>query len=55
MLTYGEDCKYCLCARCKNWSSCGIIQGNTEQYCENDCLGEDGALNICSEFEREER
>lgn len=55
MRIYGDNCKYCLCARCKNWSSCGVLEGNTEQYCENDCLGEDCTTRNCSEFEREDK
>lgn len=48
----GDNCKYCLCSKCKWLPSCGTMEGNTEQYCECDCIGEGSTTNDCSEFER---
>lgn len=48
----GDNCRYCLCNRCEIKSSCGIMNGDTEEYCESECLGENSARTQCSEFER---
>lgn len=52
MQSLGDNCKYCLCASCANLESCGTMEGNTEWYCENDCVGEDGCMTDCSEYDR---
>ncbi|MFY9379090.1 MAG: hypothetical protein WAP07_02460 [Acutalibacteraceae bacterium] len=54
-INLGDNCKYCKCAKCKYWEKCGILEGNTQWYCENDCLGEGSATTVCSEFERNKR
>lgn len=53
MKNYGDNCKYCLCSRCKHWKNCGEMNGNTEEWCEEECLGENSTRDYCSEFERE--
>jgi len=54
MRDYGEKCKYCKCARCANWSKCGLQAGNVEEYCDMDCCGELGYLSECKSFEKGE-
>ena len=46
----GENCKYCLCNRCRCWEICGILHGNTQEYCEEDCIGEASKTKDCSDF-----
>ena len=53
MKKYGDNCRWCLCAKCKNWIKCGIMNGNTEEWCEEECLGESSQMSQCSDFEWE--
>lgn len=55
MMNLGDNCKWCLCAKCKHLEECGIMNGNTKQYCEDDCFGENKTTNACSNFERIEK
>lgn len=51
MINLGENCRYCLCAKCKHLKRCGTMNGDTEQWCEDDCFGENSKMTVCSEFE----
>lgn len=53
MLNFGDNCKYCQCAKCSFWKHCGIINGNTQEQCEQDCMGEGRTAKKCNFFERE--
>lgn len=49
-LNLGDFCKECLCAKCYYRECCGVLEGNTNWYCHNECKGQDGTVNRCSEF-----
>lgn len=53
MLDLGEFCKECLCAICRHRENCGTMEGNTDWYCHEECKGNDGCMNRCSQFEKE--
>ena len=55
MLNLGEFCKECLCAVCGRREYCGTMEGNTDWYCKNECVGECGCMNNCSQFEAENK
>lgn len=50
-LNIGRLCAGCICAKCGYLKDCGIMEGNTNWYCHNICMGEAGAMNRCSQFE----
>ena len=54
MKQLGHFCEECRCASCEYLSSCGTMEGNTEWYCDNECHGEDGAMDECSEYKQED-
>ena len=53
MKDYGDNCRYCLCATCNAWKICGTLNGNTEEWCEEECLGENSQTEQCSDYEKE--
>lgn len=49
-LNLGDFCKECRCAKCYYRECCGALEGNTNWYCHNECKGQAGTTNRCSEF-----
>ena len=47
----GDNCLKCLCRKCRNIHRCGKMAGDTEVYCEEDCLGEGKYTVRCKDYE----
>lgn len=48
----GENCKRCWCSVCEYRPYCGIMNGNTDWSCDNDCKGEAYSTDNCSQYEK---
>ena len=47
IITLGNCCEQCLCAKCDKRSTCISHKGDIDRFCRSECLGAAGYMRTC--------